>query len=105
MSDRSTHPLRQATLGLAAPAIDLSRFVEWQEYPEPRDVVIAGQGGRRAGQQGRAIGCIGLKRSPGYDVLVEFPDGKIESFSPMSIFPAPRAQVLPEDDSAPGVVP
>lgn len=91
----------QKALNLNAPAIDLTRFVAWNEYPDRPFVVIAGGEGRRAGQRGRALGCVALKRSPGYDVVVEFADGKVESFSPMAIFPAPDSSAEDDDEMAP----
>lgn len=66
--------------------IDVSRFVKCNAYPEPRSVKVGGCG-RRAGQAGMAIASIALKHAGGYEVVVEFPDGKLDSFAPLDLFP------------------
>lgn len=49
---------------------------------------IVGGMGRRGGQIGVAIGSLALKHAGGYEIVLRFPDGKIDSFSPMALFPA-----------------
>lgn len=70
--------------------IDLRRFIHFARDPNPSPVMVGGMpgAGRRGGEVGTAIGVIGLKHVNGYEVLVEFSDGKIESFNPMELFPA-----------------
>lgn len=77
-------------LSLNTPKIDLLRFVQWAEYPDQPLVMVAGMG-KRGGHIGRALGNISLKRAGGYEVIVLFDDGKIESFAPMALFPAEAA--------------
>lgn len=74
-------------LSLNTPKIDLLRFVQWAEYPDQPRVMVAGVG-KRGGQVGLALGNVSLKHDGGYEVVVLFDDGRIESFAPMSLFPA-----------------
>lgn len=74
-------------LALNTPKPDLLRFVQWAEYPDQPAVRVAGTG-KRGGQVGRALGNVSLKHDGGYEVVVLFDDGKMESFTPMSLFPA-----------------
>lgn len=78
--------MSQAALSLNTPKVDVTRFVQWTEYPD-RPLVRVGGTGRRAGQTGYALGNIALKHAGGYEVVVQFGDGKVESFAPMSLFP------------------
>lgn len=49
----------------------------------------AGQpGSRRYGERGLAIASLGLKHSGGYEIILQFEDGKFESFNPQLLFPA-----------------
>lgn len=77
----------QQSIGLNTPKVDISRFVQWNEYPEPRNVRVGGCGGRRSGQIGMALGNVALKHAGGYEIVVLFPDGKVESFAPLDLFP------------------
>lgn len=77
-------------LALNTPKIDLLRFVQWAEYADQPRVRVAGVG-KRGGQIGRALGNVSLKHAGAYEVVVLFDDGKIESFAPMSLFPAEGA--------------
>lgn len=65
---------------------DLRRFVSVQELPEGLRYRV-GSGCKRAGQCGVAIATIGLKRSAGYEVVMQLDNGSIESFRPMQLFP------------------
>lgn len=78
--------MTQAALALNTPKLDLSRFVQWNEYPE-RPLVRVGGVGRRAGQVGSALGNVALKHASGYEVVVQFSDGRVESFAPLDLFP------------------
>lgn len=79
---------QQDALALDTPAVELSRFVVWNEYPDRPAFRVGGVGGRRSGQEGIALGNIALKHAGGYEVVMQFPDGKIDSFHPMNLFPA-----------------
>lgn len=76
----------QQSLALDTPGIALHKFVKWTPYAIRRRVLVAGVG-RRGGQVGTALGNIALRHAGGYEVVVEFPDGKQESFAPMALFP------------------
>lgn len=77
--------MSQKSLGLETPKIDVSRFVQWSPSPEPQRVILAGERARR--RAGLALGIIGLKHAGGYEVVVQFDDGKIESCHPMNLLP------------------
>jgi hypothetical protein len=68
-------------------AIDVRRFVRFEAIEDGRQVFVGGMGGKRSQEQGTTIGIISLKKAGSYEVLVQFADGKIESFTPMSLFP------------------
>lgn len=46
---------------------------------------VAGSG-RRGGQLGVQIAIIGLKHAHSHEVVLRFPDGKIDSFTPHNLF-------------------
>jgi len=68
--------------------VDVSRFVTWTPV-EDGQYLRVGSGDQRAGQRGRQIGVIALKHSPGYEVVMQLDNGRIESFAPMQLFPVP----------------
>lgn len=43
----------------------------------------------RMGEIGRAVAVIGLKHSSGYEIVIRFADGKMESFTAMDLYPDP----------------
>lgn len=66
----------------------LARFVRVEEA-HTKTRYIVGAGCRRAGQRGACIAIISLRNSPGYEVVLQLDDGRIESFAPMRLFPDP----------------
>lgn len=76
--------------GLDAGKIDISRLVKYEPMPNGGVVRVLGVG-RRSSEIGQCIGIISLKHASGYEVVVRFDDGKIETFSPMGLAPAPSA--------------
>lgn len=78
----------QESLALNTPKIDLEKFVQWTEYTTRPKLRVSGYGGRRSGQEGVALGNIALKHTGGYEIVMQFPDGKIDSFNPHALFPA-----------------
>ena len=75
-----------SALPLDTPAVDVSRLVEWNPTPYGTRYRV-GSGDKRAGQTGTMLGTIGLKHAPGYAVVLQMDNGKVESFMPMSLFP------------------
>lgn len=85
--------MKQAALNLDnTGGLDLSRFVEFQPnelggYCKPAGV------GRRAYEVGRVLGSLSIRHARGYAIVLQFPDGKIETFDPMGLFPADLEEV------------
>lgn len=77
---------QQATMPVTT-TIDVRRFVRFEPIEDGRQVFVSGMGGKRSQERGTTIGIISLRRAGSYEVLVQFADGKIESFTPMSLFP------------------
>lgn len=67
--------------------VDVRRFVQFNPNPARSKVMPYGIG-RRSGEVGEAIGTICFKHDSGYEVVVEFDDGKQESFAPNALRPA-----------------
>lgn len=87
----------QQALPLGTTKIDLSRFVKFEPASgEERYWRVSGTG-RRGGLVGRYAGVISFRHAGAYEVLLQFNEGKIESFSPLSVFPAEPASA----DAAP----
>jgi len=79
---------KQPPLDLPPAKIDLGKFVIFSKPAcQPCHYRVSGIGTKRAGQVGQHAGTIGLRHCGGYEVLLQFEDGKVESFSPMSLFP------------------
>lgn len=72
--------------------IDVRKFVDFHPNQQPSLVTIPGLQGRRWGEIGKTVGTICLRHSNGYEVLVEFQDGKIESFSPHGLIPVQESE-------------
>lgn len=65
----------------------LRRHVNIEPCPGTR-WLVAGMGGRRAGQTGEAVATIRLAHSSAYEVVPRFDDGQTDLFAPYSLFPA-----------------
>lgn len=76
----------QQALQLDVTAIDLARFVDFNVITEPQPWRVAGFG-RRGRQIGMSVGVIALRHAAGYEVVLQFPDGKLDSFNPHDLFP------------------
>lgn len=48
---------------------------------------VGGMGGRMSGQVGKLLATVGLRHSPGYEVVLQFKDGTIDSFAPHNLSP------------------
>lgn len=83
--------MKQSRLELKTTAIDIRKFVHFEPVEDGREVFVGGMGGKRSQGRGVVVGIISLKHAGGYEVLVQFGDGKIEAFAPMSLFPATEA--------------
>lgn len=68
--------------------VDLSRFVTWTEVQDGQRYRV-GSGDSRFGLRGKQIGVIAFKHSPGYEVVLQLDNGRIDSFSPMQLYPEP----------------
>lgn len=70
---------------MSTAGIDLSRLVRYEEVDGGRWVV--GHGDRREGQRGKQIGVVSLKHVGGYEVVLHLDNGRVDTFSPMQLFP------------------
>lgn len=66
--------------------VDLTRMVRYEEVPDGTWYRV-GSGDSRAGGIGQVIGILALKHSPGYEVVLQLTDGKVDTFSPLQLFP------------------
>lgn len=80
---------RQGTL--LPRVIDPMKLIRWEPTENGGYWQVGGFGGRRSGEVGRCVGIIALKHAGGYEVALEFEDGKVETFVPLSLFPAVSA--------------
>lgn len=78
---------RQGSLDLPCTGIDLARFVDFTPSVHDTSWRVSGIGGRRSGEVGQEVGVIGLRHAPGYEVLLRFEDGDVDSFAPHALFP------------------
>lgn len=75
--------------------------VRYEETPDGSHWRV-GPGDQRQGQVGRAIGILALRHVSGYEVVLQFDGGKVDTFSPMQLMPetqvaevaTPPAQVV-----------
>ena len=94
--------MSQQSLGLETRDIDLAKFVKFEPSTSPMRYTVSGAGGRRSGQTGLCLGVISLKHASGYEVLLEFPDGKVDSFAPLDLFPVQEPAPRELDDGPSG---
>lgn len=67
-------------------AFDVSRLVRFEKTPNGARWLV-GPGDGRQGQRGKCIGIVSLKHAPGYEVVLQLDNGKVDSFAPMQLFP------------------
>jgi hypothetical protein len=75
----------------------IAKFVQFNEAAGDTFNVVGGIGCRRSGHVGRFIGTIGLRHANGYEIVLQFPDGKMDTFAPHDLFPAEEAQFKAAD--------
>lgn len=68
---------------------DPARFVR-TELIEDGARYRVGAGCSRAGQSGVAIGVVAFVHSRAYEIVLQLDNGRIDSFSPMQLFPEAR---------------
>lgn len=67
------------------------RFVAVEMFPQESYWTPSGESrARRAGQVGKAVCSIHFRHSAGYEIVLQFPDGKLDSFNPQMLFPAKK---------------
>lgn len=77
----------------------LRRFAKVTPAMDAQYWQVSGEGrGRRSQQTGKAIAIVGLVHAGEYEVVLQFPDGKLDSFSPFSLFPAEAAAFIPQSE-------
>lgn len=74
--------------------LNLRKYVRVEATP-PTQYQIGGVG-RRGGQIGTSIAVIGFKHASGYEVLLQFPDGKLDTFTAFDCFPVIEEAPAPE---------
>lgn len=72
--------------------VDLARLVRYEEVKDGPWYRV-GSGDSRAGSYGQTIGILALKHSQGYEVVLQLTDGKIDTFSPMQLFPVKNDEI------------
>jgi hypothetical protein len=77
----------QRTLELGVSIPDLRRLVRYEVLPDGAEWRVGGVGGRRAGEVGKAIGILALRHGSGYEVVLQFADGAMDTFQPHTVFP------------------
>jgi len=78
-----------SALPLATTGLDLNKLVLFHQTPFPRRWSM-GAGDKRAGVKGTELGTIVLRHGGGYEVVLQLDDGSIDTFHPMSLFPAEK---------------
>jgi len=77
----------QLSLDTGPVKVDLNRLVTFEPAHTPGYWSVGGEGGRRSGEVGECLGVISLRHASGYEVVLQFPDGAIDTFAPMNLFP------------------
>lgn len=72
------------------PSDEILKLIRYEEVANGQRWLVGGVGGRRSGEVGECIGILALRHAEGYEVVLKFPDGKIDSFAPLALFPAPQ---------------
>ena len=79
-----------ATQGITDQKI-LSRFVDVTLVTNGMEYRV-GSGSQHVGASGKQVAVIALKRSGGYEIVLQLENGKLESFTPTQLFPIIAAQ-------------
>lgn len=75
------------------PAVtDLYRLVRCELVTDGAWWRVGGGGGRRSGETGLAVGILSLRHAGGYEIVLQFADGKVDSFQPLNLFVVIRDQ-------------
>ena len=76
----------QLALGLDVTTINIAKLIRWKPVTDGARWRVGGTG-RMSGQAGRGVGIISLRRHSGYEVVLQFDDGSIDTFAPLSLYP------------------
>lgn len=80
--------------GATAPvSVDLSRLVKVSPSPFQTQWEVAGGSGKWLRNIGRHVGSIEISNSRAHGILLQFPDGQLQSFHPIDLFPWTGPQV------------
>ncbi|HDU2622434.1 TPA: hypothetical protein RE968_003399 [Pseudomonas aeruginosa] len=81
--------------GVDAPVtVDLSRLVRISPSPFQSQWEVVGGSGKWHNRIGRHVGALEIVNSRAHGILLEFPDGQVQAFNPMDMFPWRGEQVL-----------
>ncbi|KSQ21649.1 hypothetical protein APB26_32205 [Pseudomonas aeruginosa] len=81
--------------GATAPiSVDLSRLVKVSSSPFQGQWEVAGGTGKWLRRIGRHVGSIEISNSRAHGILLQFPDGQLQSFHPIDLFPWTGPQVV-----------
>lgn len=75
-------------------AVDLSRLVRVSPSPFQSQWEVVGGSGKWHNRIGRHVGALEIVNSRAHGILLEFPDGQVQAFNPMDMFPWRGEQVL-----------
>lgn len=67
--------------------VDLSRLVRVSSSPFQSQWEVVGGSGKTLNRIGRHVGSIEIVNSRAHGILLEFPDGMVQAFNPMDMFP------------------
>lgn len=74
--------------------VDLSRLVRISPSPFQSQWEVVGGSGKWRNRIGRHVGALEIVNSRAHGILLEFPDGQVQAFNPMDMFPWRGEQVL-----------
>ncbi|HHQ2714233.1 TPA: hypothetical protein ACSPMB_000061 [Pseudomonas aeruginosa] len=75
-------------------AVDLARLVRVSPSPFQSQWEVVGGSGKWLNRIGRHVGALEIVNSRAHGILLEFPDGQVQAFNPMDMFPWKGEQVL-----------
>lgn len=73
--------------------VDLSRLVKVSPSPFQSQWEVAGGSSKWLRRIGRHVGSIEISNSRAHGILLQFPDGQLQSFHPIDLFPWTGSQV------------